>query len=380
MRNRSLIVLAVVTLAVVAAAGYALKTQNMLENAAPTKPAPLFPKLFQHVNDVASITVTTTKNHLTIRRTAPGHWVIVEKDDYPASVDKVKKAVVALAEAKRIQRRTADPKLYKNIGVSSLKTAGSKAAEITLTDGKGKTLAALLIGNTESFSAGATPGLFYVRKPGVKRSWLARGHLENLKPDLLLWITSEIINISRDRIKEVEIAHPGATPIVIRRQSRTTTSVEVSGLPAHAKPELAAAGQVPTALESLSIEDVAKPQGWGFSKAPIATFRTFDGLVIEARTVKRSRKDWVTFAISYAGSPAATTKLRPEASSEKKGKVVRAATYPLKPAAEAQMEAKTLAAAIDGWAFEISGYQAGYFTETAADLTAPTGKKSKTGS
>ncbi len=380
MRSRSLIVLAVVTLAVAAAAGYALKTQNALENGAPTKPTPLFPKLFQHVNDVASITVATVKSHLIIHRTAPGHWIIAEKDGYPANVGKVKKAVVALAEAKRIGRRTADPKLYKDIGVSSLGTAGSKAVEVTLANGKGKTLAALFIGNTQSFSAGATAGVFYVRKPGIKRSWLARGHLENLKPDLLLWITSEVLNIPQDRIEEVEFAHPGATPIVIRRQSPAATGVEVSGLPAHAKPDLATAGQVPTALEALSIEDVAKPQGWGFAKAPVATFRTFDGLVIKARTLKRSGKDWVTFAVSYAAPPAATIKPAPAPNDKAKGKVAPAMANVLKTPAEAQTEAKTLAAAVEGWAFEISGYQAGYFTETAAELTAPTTKKSKSGS
>lgn len=380
MRSKGLIILAVATLVVIAAAGYALRTQNALENAPQPGPTPLFPNLIKEVNGVASITVATTKDHLTIRRTTHGHWVIVEKDGYPASLDKVKKAVVALAEVERLEPRTADPKLYKDIGVSSLKTAGSQAAEITLANDKGKALAALLIGITQSFSAGATPGVFYVRKPGAKRSWLARGRLENLKPELLLWITSEILNISHNRIKDVEIADPGVRPIVIRRRSPTATRVEVSGLPAQAKPDLATAGQVPTALQYLSVEDVAKPRGWGFAKAPVTTFRTFDGLAIEARTLKRKGKDWVKFTVSYVGQPATAATKTAEGKAKEAAKATPAAPSPLKTPAEAQTEAKTLAAALTGWAFEISGYQAGYFSETAADLTVPAAKKSKTGS
>ncbi len=380
MRSRSLVVLAVVTVVVIAAAGYALKRQNALENAPPPGPTPLFPTLLQHVNDVAQITVATAKDHLTIRRTTPGHWVVVEKDGYPASIDKVKKAVVGLAETQRIEPRTADPKLYKDIGVSALDAPGSQAVQITLTDEKGKPLAALLVGNTKSFSTGIKPGTFYVREPTAKRSWLARGRLGNIKPDLLMWIASTILNIPQDRIKEVEIAAPDAKPILIRRKSPLATDIEVSGLPAAAKPDLAVANQVPTALQYLSIEDVAKPQGWGFAKAPVTTFRTFDGLVVKARTVKHDGKDWVKFAVSYAGpAPAAAPAAKPEgkAKAATVAKTAPVAASPLKTPAEAQTEAKGLASALDGWAFEVAGYHAAFFTETAADLTARPGKKAK---
>lgn len=367
-----------VAAAVVIAAVAMMLNRDGSTTSASDVPAALFPELQNKINDVASIDVKRggSSESFSIVRTG-NTWGLASKGGYPVNIEQVKAAVVGIAQLKPIEAKTSNPELYSKIGVQDPTDEAPADPEdapvtqptlVTLKDAQGTVLASLIIG-TQKW--GNTPSIF-VRKAGEKQSWLAEGRLE-VPTDAMQWIERQVLNIGRDRIRNVVILHPSeGTEVEVSRKTPSDSFEVVNMPPGRELTAPTAPETLVTGVQYLSVDDIRPLDQVSFDEPKaIAVYRTFDGLTITARTVRKDDKDWVnlTFAAEPAPAEPAKEGETPEASEgDKPADDAKAAEAK---AAEVKKEAEELSAKLSKWAFAIPEYKSKNLTASIETILKP---------
>ena len=91
----------------------------------------IVPGLEAALNDVDRVTLVKAGGATvaTLERRADG-WVVAEKNGYPADVTKLRRGLQALAEAKILETKTANPEFYDRLGLVDV--ANPEAAGISV--------------------------------------------------------------------------------------------------------------------------------------------------------------------------------------------------------------------------------------------------------
>src|ERR1700737_2409494 len=117
MQSRSLILLAVATVVLVAIAIVVLATGDRgVSRAAPGQPA--FPVLAAKLGEVASVTVSRNGTTMTLIRDRDS-WLVAEKGNYPANAAKISQIVRAMADLTLVEPKTQNPDLYPRLDVEN---------------------------------------------------------------------------------------------------------------------------------------------------------------------------------------------------------------------------------------------------------------------
>jgi hypothetical protein len=314
------------------------------------------PELHQRINDVALIQVNRAGEPLTIRRDGD-RWLVVEKGDYPATPEKVRGTLVGLAELRTAEAMTARKENYEKLGVQDAPASPGQSESnpgtptvVTMKDGQGQTISSVIIGSTKW---GARPGV-YVRRSGETQSWLAHGQLD-IPVGITGWAESKILDLMRDRVKQVSIHHADGEVVLITRADPAQSSFTVHNVAEGKELKSPAAGDaLGSSMAYVNFEDVAAAEAIDFSR-PAATveFRTFDGVVITLDTLERDGATWAKFAAANDAAaerpadPGAAQLLSPE---------------------EAQRQAAELDAKFSRWAFQIPQWKAVTLRTRMVDL------------
>jgi hypothetical protein len=266
----------------------------------------IFPDLPPRISDVALLHIRRGGGEFSIRREGDG-WQIVEKAGYPARFDRVRDAVVGMAELRALEPKTSIPERYAQIGVQDPENSQSTAQSstlLTLKDASGAVLASGIIGNPRQ---GSPPGV-YLRRPGEAQSWLAEGRLE-LPGDFTQWIDPEIMSVERGRVRSVHITPTVGDPYSVERSSPGQTSFTILGVPeGSVVKNTTAPDAFGSALAFLSLEDITSAQiidvpTGGVIPGPHLEFRTFDGLLVMIQLADKDGRTWAR--IAAAVDPAA---------------------------------------------------------------------------
>ncbi|PWC45694.1 DUF4340 domain-containing protein [Azospirillum sp. TSO22-1] len=277
MRTRSLLLLAVLTAVTVAAAGWSVAVRS---RTAPVVEGPLVPGLAARVNDAARLEIVGQGSRVTIVRTAGG-WGVEQKDGYRADPDMVKALVLAVANARALEPRTAQPDLYPRLRVEDPAAPGAASTGVTLRATDGTPLAALVVGKPA-----AAPGTLYARRAGEGPSWLVKADLA-VETDPLRWIDAALPRVPRDAVASVEIRQPDGRAVVIQRDAPDKPfAASVPAIPA-------LIDETVDAMAQLVPQDVAK--AGPAPDAVVTTVRRFDGTAVVLRTVRRDGQAWVMF-------------------------------------------------------------------------------------
>ena len=344
-RRRNLAVLAIVAVAMVGFAALALWHQASLV-APKYTPHRFFPGLAEHNRAVARIHIDS-KAHgsFDIAFKPSVGWVLPGRRDYPADVNTVRETIIGMGSLETVAPKTgrADWLHYLDLVAPS---KGGKGTEITLLDENNKVMASLIAGKTKDIGdPGGATGLF-VRKPGSNRSWLVRS-VFTPKPDPNDWLNKDIIDIDRARIAEADVSPPDGPTYVVRRAKAGDADFKLADMPKGR--ELAypsAPDGVAAALTDFTFDNVAPAIGFDFSDAAELVTKTFDGLTVTARIIKKAGDYWLT--------------LSAEAEPGKK---------------DAQAEARAIDRHAAGWAFQIPAYKGAQFTTSRESLLKPKGSK-----
>jgi hypothetical protein len=244
-------------------------------------------------------------------------WTVGERE-YPADSGKVRKLLLELAALNVVEEKTRTPENYPALGVEdtdSAKATGTRVDAVT----SAKTYS-LIVGKSSGGKSG------YVRVVNTPQSFLA-APLITLDVEPKRWLDHTLIDIPQDRIKEFAVKPAEGPGYTATRPSKEQADFTVAAVPKGRElSNPAAADPIAGSLASVSLDDVQRTPQTPPAAVSHVVFNTFDGLKIDVA----GRKDGSRTLVSF--TPSSTAK-------------------------ETEAEAKTLAARLNGWEFEIPSYK-----------------------
>lgn len=317
----------------------------------PARPAegPFLPGFRDELNDIRKIVITGPGNKAiaTLERGAD-RWTVSGRGNYPADVGRIRKNLLALAEARIVEEKTANPGYYDRLGVQDLSSPSASGLQLTITGGKQPI--DLIIGLTPPGASDLT----YVRRAGEPGSWLVAAQFD-LGKSGGEWLDRSLTDIPAERIESVTIDHPGVETLRITRapgpekptaDARTgpdgIVEFRVADVPAgRALSYPGIANGVAGALADLQLEDVQTREALGSDpgKPVVARFVTTNGLQVEASAWRLADGTRLTFNASGEG--------------------------------EAAKEAAALNARLGGWVYTLPSYRTEQLTRRLQELLAP---------
>jgi hypothetical protein len=299
----------------------------------------VLPDVRQHAVEIARIGLVHGADKSTLLK-QPGGWVVEDKGNYPADVSKLTQAMEGLSELRYVEPKTRKPELYGRLEVEDVGGKDAKSTLVTVSDDQGRPLGEIIAGKRRIDQLGGGTDGIYVRKPGDAQTWLARGTLD-LATDASGWLDHNIVDLPRDKVKEVVLTQPDGAAIDIAHD-KPEDVLALKGAPADTKLKSDTALVEPTtALASLTLSDVRPVAEMPFPTDGVsrAELTSFDGLTIKVALIDKDGKSWAKLEASGTG--------------------------------EAEKQAATLNAKLQNWVFAIPDYKAKSLRITLADVTAP---------
>lgn len=363
MDKKTLIGLSLAAAALVGGAVYFQRDAETTESALEGKDS-LAPELARRVNEVAEVRVVRNSGSYTLKKAGDG-WGLAEKGGHPVETSTVRKALLVLRDMKRLEKKTADPARHAQLDLADPAADGSKCVRIDLLDAAGATMASVLVGKQLDQKNALSSNRTYARLAGEDQCWLVSGKAEFFESSVD-WLEKKIVEVKRDRVRKVEIVHPDGERFDISRPDKATSDFALAEIPEGKEPSYAGApGAVASALEWVNLEDVAPVASIDFATGagPVATFTTFDGVVVQVTTKDQDGKSWARFEARYE-APAEAAQGPAPAPAEGQP----APEDPAKVAEAARAEVEKLQAKLSGWAYQISSYSRSNFGKKKADV------------
>ncbi len=294
MKPRTFHVLAGVTAAVVIAAAFAVSTK--LETTALTAGTePAFPTLEQSVNDVTRIDVQTPEAafSLTLK---DGVWGVDQKDGYPAAFEKVKSAIVGLANFKLIERKTSDPERYARLELEPAGGPEAKSKRLVLTADGGKMLADVTVGKKNPNLFGSVSAGSYIRRGDEKETWLVRGEIE-IGEEPIDWMERQIVNYDSKLVRHVSVQGPDGARFAIARSAPSDENFSLQDIPEgrtmKAEDEADPLGNV---MWRMMFDDVKAISGQTWPEKPwIAVYSLWEGVQVRIEVAQFDEDFWGRF-------------------------------------------------------------------------------------
>jgi hypothetical protein len=260
---------------------------------------------------------------------------------------------MALADAKLYEQKTSNPANYALVGVEEVAAKTAKGVRIEL-EGLDKPLK-LIVGKREP-GAQST----FVRRANEPESWLVHVDIDApAEPDK--WLVKDIANVGADRVREADVSIDGQAPYSAVKNARTDPSFAVSPLPKGRElTSASAANGFATALMNLTLDDVRQKQAFDGKKSNAhATFKSFDGLVVELEGWVENNVHW--FALKPSVDADLARKFfvpsAPPAAGESKDKADAKPATADTVIASTKKEADDLAAKTTNWVFQVPDYK-----------------------
>jgi hypothetical protein len=351
MRRQSFIAFAAVTLVLLIAAVWTVVDQRGT-SAVPTAGARVFPDLAANVNKAAEIDIANFKNSWTLKRTGES-WALVEKENYPVPLERVKDLLVAMTELKQLEPKTQDPTRYDRLAVEDIGPKESEAVRVTVKDEQGKTLAAGIIGKHNDTLYGKAGGGTYVRRVGDTQTWLAEG-VVRVGVTHKDWIDKIIVSLTKKDVAEVRMTHPDAKEdLTASKKDPDAKFLELDKRPAGKKlKKEAEINEIVEIMDGLDLDDVKKASDIQWPQpGDHFEFTTFDGLVVRGQIISPKQYEyWIKL----------------EADVAKEGKDLD----------KARAEAAKINARVSGWAYQIAAGYGEKLSKKLSEVTEDENKKS----
>ena len=213
MSRKTLIILFIITVAAIAAT---VLIRTPRQDSGPMAQGPYFPALLARSNDVRKAIVKDPESTTTISND-DGQWVIEEKGNYPASIDKVRELVLGLARLQRLEGKTGNPDHYARLELGDVSDPDSTSKLVQLVNGSGSDMAVLIVGKEKRTQSGSFRRQFYVRSPGDPQAWLVEGLLPDLN-GAIAWMDTSLLGPDWGDIRSVTIS-TGADSWTVARDS-----------------------------------------------------------------------------------------------------------------------------------------------------------------
>lgn len=291
MKQKQFIGLGALALALLALALWLGESRKPSQQAA--EEGPLVPGLEDRLNTLERIRVQPAGGEAITLERIEDSWSVANKQGYPADLGKLRELLLGLAQAQRVEPKTAVAMSYPVLGVQDVDAEGASNVQVSL-EGAGQTVAVIL-GQNNPRGDGT-----YVRLKGEAQSWLVDRNLAAEK-SLSGWLKRDLIDIAGNRIAEVEVQLPQGDEIRIEANPGGEGDFRIANLPAGREAASAyVADATANLLSGLRIDDVQPAAAYSHAEdVPLtrAKFATREGLNIELEVRGRGEDTWAQFSI-----------------------------------------------------------------------------------
>jgi hypothetical protein len=329
MSPKAFLMLAAVTVVTTVAAVFAIMGQPAVTTLRFVD-QPAFPALRENPDAVGKITLTSPAGTITLVRETGDRWTALERYGYPVDRKRVRDLVVALADMRLIERKTAQPERYGRLQVEAPDADKAQSQLVRLETADGKVLAEAIIGKERYRLTGTEPTGTYLRRPDEAQSWLASGGVQ-IEHEVAKWLDGEIVHLDPAAIRRIEIARAGE-PAYAAERTKPDDSLQLSGLAeGEALKQDADLDRLTGALSSVRLDDV-KPRdqlSWP-AQQHTARIDTFGGVELTVHLAQIDDQYWATFdarrvAPAEEGGAAPVAEAKPDAPAAEQGALAAAA-------------------------------------------------------
>lgn len=231
----------------------------------------------------------------TLRKDAQG-WTVVERN-YPADPARVRELVLGLTNLRIIEHKTSDPANYPRLGVEPTESPTATGTAVDVVAGQ-KTWSLIVGKNAEGRGV-------YVRKPKDAGSVLAEPAV-SADPDQKRWLDRKLVDVPGTGVHQVSVRPSGGPEYLLTRAARADADLALTPVPPGRKvaSSMVVDGQAET-LAAFNFDDVRALPEPAPAAADHATYRLFDGQVIEFDGHKEGDKAFVTVNASRDAALAA---------------------------------------------------------------------------
>ena len=228
MPTSGLIVLALVTVATVAASGIAVDARYSHSVLEAEGGEAVFPAFRGAAGGVAAIEVGRAGAGFALERRGDG-WANAGLGGYPARPELIETVLTGIADLRYLEPKTARTALYPRLAVED-PGPGAGSTRLTVRDGDGGVLADLVVGKARPRSANAHRAGVYIRLPGRERVWLAEGTLD-VHRDAPGWSDRGIVDIDARSVRSMTVRHADGEVVDLHRASPGDRKLTLRNLP-----------------------------------------------------------------------------------------------------------------------------------------------------
>jgi hypothetical protein len=245
----------------------------------------VLPALRAELNAVQRLKLIGAGEHTLVTvENRDGRWRVAEREGFPADSARVRQLLIALADLKVHEVKTADPSRYAVLGVEDTTAPEAKSVRVEL-DGPAPALA-LVVGRHAPGDA------MFVRVPGQAAA-LEAGPAFALDKEPREWLARVVLDVAPERVHDIAEQGPGATWHA-QREKPGAALLLADAPKGSAAPAEAILSAVGGALRGLEAEDVRRATPSDGASMTRAVYRTFDGLRIELRGRREAEERWVS--------------------------------------------------------------------------------------
>jgi hypothetical protein len=258
------------------------------------------------IAELAQVDLRDAKNHVTLSR-KQDHWVVQERDGYPADFKAISDLVIKLADVKIVQADTVGESLLPRVELVEPGKGEGAGTLVELKDSGGKTLAAVVLGkvvlkkdpgNPLPSAQNGVPAARYVRVlGGTDQVVVVSDPLSAAEAQPGRWLDKDLAKI--ERIKTLTVENESGWKIT---RDEEWGQWKFAGGGGDLDPS--AAVSAVNGLGQLEFKDVvagAKPEEEG--KPVTVRAETFDNLVYTLRISKQKGSGDYLLNVNVAGEP-----------------------------------------------------------------------------
>jgi hypothetical protein len=251
----------------------------------------LLPALQGQLGSVTAVEVQRPGQPLVRLQRQDEAWVVPAKAGYPADGEPLVALLRGLAEAKKVEAKTANPQYHGRLGLAEQGPEEERGTLVKLERKDAQPLS-LYLGNRAQQGSG-----LQVRLAGENQVWLIDRSLE-LPESELEWLDRRVAAIPFASVKELDVRYADGERLTLYRDSEQEPNLKVKQLPKDKKlPYEAAANGMATLFARLEFADAAPLAQVQFKGKPQLQFslRTFSGGQLEGAVHQQGDQHWLTF-------------------------------------------------------------------------------------
>ena len=331
----------------------------------------VFPELA--VGDAAELKISTDADSLTIVR-VEGRWLSLDRFNYPVEFGLVKDLLFKLRDMKVGRLVDADDDQRARMRLTPPGSGSESGTLIEVRDSSQAGLASLLVGDTRTGKTdspspyGAYPEGQFVSSDNGASAILVKESFDRLPTNPADWLEKELLSVTAADVMSVTVVHTNGATLPFSRESEGA-DFKMDGIAEDEEPESYKVGNVASALNYLSLEDIADPalsdEAMGLDKPTTYIAHTIDSTsykVIVGGSPEGSGSRYVR--ITPSAGPAPTVEEKAEDVTGEGSET----EDPLAAYEKVKADVAALTAKLSPWTFVISSYKCESLAPNREDL------------